>query len=409
MKPFDQLGNIVRDEWRQAEFDSRKLPDIACRALDRSRLADCVTPDQIVDWVAETPVLPPQGDLASTFGQPPLVVYRDPRFFIEVLFWTTGTTAIHQHGFAGAFTVLAGSSVQTEYRFEVHDRVNAHMLLGDLTLEQSSVLRRGDIQPIHPGDRLIHAVFHLETPSVTVVVRSHSDQESGVQYQYLRPHLAIDPFFTDPAMTRRLQILTLLDSLKSSRYGEIAGRILTRADCLETFEVLRRARRHCGSHGATFARLTDAARARHGSRIDRLLTVIGEAEREEILISRRDRILDRDHRFLLALLINLSDRDAILSMIGQEYETTDPGALALQWLSDLSVEHVLGIEIDDLNALLLPHLMAGLSFEAICNRLSGEYSPEEVAAQKVALHEHCERLRNHPPLRPLLHAIEALP
>ena len=97
--------------------------------------------------------------------------------------------------------------------------------------------------------------------------------------------------------------------------------------------MLRRASRHCGSHGAAFGHLTDAARARHGSRIDRLLTVIEEAEREEILISRRDRILDRDHRFLLALLINLSDRNAILSMIGQEYETTDPGALALQWLS----------------------------------------------------------------------------
>jgi len=402
VKRFAQLGDLMRDEWREAEFDSRKLPDIACRVLHRSRLADCVTPEHIVDWVAETPVLPPQGDLASTFGQPPLVVYRDPRFFIEVLFWTTGTTAIHQHGFAGAFTVLAGSSIQTEYRFEVHDRVNAHMLLGDLTLERSTVLRRGDIQPIHPGDKLVHSVFHLEMPSVTVVVRSQSDQESGIQYQFLRPHLAIDPFFTDPAMTRRLQILALLDSLKSPRYQEIAGRVLQRADCLETFEVLRLARRHCGSHGALFAHLTDAARARHGSRIDRLLTVIDEAEREEILISRRDRILDRDHRFLLALLINLSDRDAILSMIGREYETTDPGALALEWLSGLSAQHVLGIEIDDLNALLLQYLVAGLSFEGICDRLSGEYLPEDVAAQKFALHEHCERLRHHAPLRPLL-------
>ena len=46
--------------------------------------------------------------------------------------------------------------------------------------------------------------------------------------------------------------------------------------------------------------------------------------------------------------------------------------------------------------------MAGLSFEAICERLGRDYPPEEVAAQKFALHEHCERLRNHAPLRPLL-------
>jgi hypothetical protein len=86
---FEQLGRLVREEWRQAEFDSRTLPDIACRALDKNRLADRVRPEQIVQWVADTPVLPPQGDLRSTFGQPPLVVYQDPRFYIEVLFWTT--------------------------------------------------------------------------------------------------------------------------------------------------------------------------------------------------------------------------------------------------------------------------------------------------------------------------------
>ena len=157
---------------------------------------------------------------------------------------------------------------------------------------------------------------------------------------------AINPFFTNPAMTRRLQTLGLLDSLKSPRYEEIAGRILQRADSLETFEVLRRARRHCGSHGAAFGGLTrdcGSCEARVKNRWATHRHRGGRARGDLIFMPRPDP--HRDHGFSLGLLINLSDRDAILSMIGQEYETTDPGALALQWLSGLSAEHVLGIEI----------------------------------------------------------------
>ena len=168
---FEALGRRVHDEWRLVDFESRRLAAIAYEALRDARLHERVTWDGLVDWVAESPLLPTQHDLSMEFGQPPLVVYAEPRFYIEALFWTTGTTAIHQHGFSGAFTVLTGSSVQTEYAFHVRERVNAHMVLGDLEFLRATVLRRGDVQPIHSGSDLIHSVFHLETPSVTVVVR----------------------------------------------------------------------------------------------------------------------------------------------------------------------------------------------------------------------------------------------
>jgi hypothetical protein len=45
-------------------------------------------------------------------------VYAGRRFYVEVVFWAEGTTAIHQHSFSGAFQVLVGSSIHTLYGFE---------------------------------------------------------------------------------------------------------------------------------------------------------------------------------------------------------------------------------------------------------------------------------------------------
>ena len=102
-----------------SDFDDRAFPEIACEALHSWSLHGRITYDDVIDWVAQATVLPTQTDLEAAFGEPPVVVSSDSRFHIGVLFWATGTTALHQHSFSGAFTVLSGSSVQSQYRFIV--------------------------------------------------------------------------------------------------------------------------------------------------------------------------------------------------------------------------------------------------------------------------------------------------
>ena len=177
--------------------------------------------------------------------------------------------------------------------------------------------------------------------------------------------------------------------------------MLRRADCLEAYEILSRARRRRHGDAASFERLLDTTRTRHGSRVDCILASIEGAEREAVLISRREKILDPDHRFFLALLLNVPDREAILSAIASTYGTNNPRGLVMQWLSELSGLDTLGIEIDDTNALLLRGLLAGWSFDATCDSLVADYSAGEVAAQRESLQEQYDRIRNHAPLRPL--------
>lgn len=83
------------------------------------------------------------------------------------------------------------------------------------------------------------------------------------------------------------------------------------------------------------------------------------------------------------------------------YGTATPQDLVLQWLSELSGVDVLGLEVDALNTSLLRGLLAGLSFQEICDGLSEEYSAGEVAAQRQSLREQYDRIRTHAPLRPL--------
>lgn len=401
MDLFHTLGTRIDADWCRANYDNRRLPEIATDALAALRIWDHLGYDDIMRWVATAQLLPFQGDLSSKFGQPPVTLWWHPRFQITALFWTTATTAIHEHRFSGAFAVLAGSSLQMRYRFALRERVSSQVLLGDLALHDVRLLRRGDIHPIYSGSELIHAVFHLDMPSVTIVVRTHADVEAGVQYQYLRPHLAYDSFYQDHHVTRRQQILDLAARLKSEQYESLAGEVLARVDFLETYYVLSKARQVFKEDEAPFTRMVERARDRHGSKVDMLIPVIEEMRREALLVSRRERITDPEHRFLLALLINLPDRDSILDVIRQTYGG-EPRERVVQWLKALSDKDVLGLEFDDVNLSIVRHLLEGLTLEEVVRRLATAYPDEQIIAQQAEIEEHCERIRDLVAFRALL-------
>jgi hypothetical protein len=193
---------------------------------------------------------------------------------------------------------------------------------------------------------------------------------------------AARPVSKSPARTMKLNPDSVKDLAPSARMGtNVKGGIP----------------RLTGSGG----RFLDGARARHGVRIDMMLPVFDEMDREAALVSRRERVLDGDHRFLLALLINLPDRESILSMVRERY-SGDPEQLVMKWISELSGTDVLGIDVDPLNASILRCLIAGLSFEATCDRLRQEYSSEEIAAPRDDLERHCERIKGLAAFRTLL-------
>src|SRR3954468_14051888 len=236
---FKELGDTVLERWKRANFSLAKFPEIARAALDARPPAKRVKLPAVMRDFLLREEQPAQTD--SPFGEPEIVVYSHPRFYIQLLFWMDGTTAIHQHEFSGAFHVMHGSSIHAHYEFEKARSVTPYLRIGNLRMKQMELLESGRTVPIASGQQDIHSLFHLDSPSVTVVVRTQHDPGTGPQLNYLPPHIAIDPHFSDTLMLRRKQLLDVLEQGEDSAYAELVKEMVADLDFERGFSVLQ----HC--------------------------------------------------------------------------------------------------------------------------------------------------------------------
>lgn len=344
---FDELGALIEQRWREQNYDAELFPALAAQALAEASLDQHVSPWYIIQWLFHTTHLPSQQDLPGKFGDPPITLFSGPRFHIDVYFWLDGTTSIHQHAFCGAFQVLAGSSIHSHYRFACGEVINEHFHLGAMTLETVELLEQGQIKPILPGERYIHSLFHLDRPSATICVRTYHTTTGSPQYNYVKPSFAIDPFFSDPLTTKLLQGAALLLKMEYPDSLAMIDDLLTRADFQTTFALLDLARGFLhgkpleNAFGLTtgeeqWQRLLATARQRHGQRVELIPPVFAEAQRQNNLIHRRSQITSPEHRFFLALLLNVPCREKVLEMVAQRFPDNDPIETVTDWVEELA-------------------------------------------------------------------------
>lgn len=398
---FESLGETAAAAWAQYNFDSDAFPEIATDVLRQADTCRAVSGLDILEWVASSASLPQQPNLHSDFGNPPITLFWHPKFYIEALYWTVGTPGVHQHGFSGAFAVLEGSSLQSSYTFAVERRVNANMLFGELSLSDVRLLRKGDVQPIRSGTHLIHSVFHLDSPSVTIVVRTMADIEHHPQYLYHRPYLAINQFYDDQEATRKIQVLSFLDQIRSSRFKVVAAQALESSDLYVAWRLLQHLR-FSPSGASAFDEWVEIARRKHGPDVDKLAVVAAELDRESVLVTRRALVTSPEHRFLLALLMNVPSRDLILAMVQEYYPDQDAKELVARWAFEMSGTQISGVDFNDLNRLLFRSLLDGLDTTSAIALLERDYSRAEVEQHRDRLVERCTELRKSTLFRPLL-------
>jgi hypothetical protein len=397
---FTELGQKIKEEWRRSEFDSDWLPAIACETLLKEPPSAALDYLDVITWAESASALPQQARLDEAFGQPPLTVFWDDRFRIDVLFWHTATTGIHQHQFCGAFALLAGSSLHCRYEFNLERQLSEGLLLGSVELKHAELLKTDDAREIRGSSTLIHSLFHLDSPSVSVVVRTPNDARYAPEFEYKPPNLAIDPSNSNPAITKKMQLLRLLLRLKSPDYERMAKVALENSDQRLAFLILRQALVH-HEDPDLFGRLLTVARERHGAEVDLLLPSLQEEWRRSFVITQRAQVVNPDHRFFLALLMNLPSRAAISKIISDRHPESDPLSLVEQWCKELSGLETIGIEFDQTIELLFGYLLRGHSVERILELLGERFSPEDVRKQQASITELCERIRAAEILHPL--------
>lgn len=352
MQFFETLGALVEQRWRRENYDENAFPAVASEALEQMAPSEHLDPWDVIRWVHNSNTLPPQQDLPASFGNPPITLYDGPRFHIDIYFWLDGTTSIHQHGFCGAFQVALGSSLHSRYTFGEEREINAHFSVGKTVLENVELLKQGDTRRILPGREFIHSLFHLERPSATITIRTYSTP-GGPQYKYLKPHFAIDPFFGEASAIRKVQTVSLLLGMDHPEADSLIGDLVSSSDFQTTFSVLQTAAHHLKDRGLEsmfhldtrrrrFNDLLDRARTAHGDLVDLIAPVLEEENRQNNLTSRRAQITGEDHRFFLALLLNVQSRTHVLELVKHRVPDRDPVDTITDWVEELSSIRVLG-------------------------------------------------------------------
>ncbi len=328
---FTTLGRTVSTRWQTANFSPAAFPEIARTAFVEQPPSEHVdVPALLRDFLLDDAQ---SLQTTSGFGQPELIVHDEPRFYIQVLCWLEGTTDIHQHSFSGAFHVLAGSSIHSQFEFENAETISAHLRIGDLRLRETHLLETGATVPIHSGPAHLHSLFHLDTPSLTVVIRTHTDPGSDPQFTYLPPHLAIDPLHADPLTLRRKQILDLLETTGDPEHPALVRRMLTQLDFERGFLILQNsigALRAAGEWDETLS----IFEKKHGSLANGVASTLDEIIRRDALAEMRASVTEVEHRFFLALLLNVPDRATILRLVAEKFPGP-PLDTILRWAGEL--------------------------------------------------------------------------
>lgn len=368
---FTDLGRTVLARWKQQNFNVAAFPEIAQTALTKRPPAKHVKVEELIAEFLLEDEQPFQSQ--SGFGQPELIVYDDPRFYIQILFWLEGTTDIHQHQFSGAFHVLAGSSLHTQFRFENAESVSSHLRVGEVKVKtQPKLLETGSTEAIVSGPGYIHSLFHLDTPSLTVVVRTHNDPGTGPQFTYLPPHLAVDPFLQDSLTTRRKQLLDVLEKTQDRAYVPLVLKMLKQLDFERGFFVLQNCVGHLRALGA-WDKVWAAFSKKHGRLAAYVAPTIDEIIWRDAIVELRGQVGDPEHRFFLALLLNVSNRADLLALVAKRFGD-DPVEIVLRWVEELvepsdfttwildaEFPEDLEVPLDDQPAVLLAALRSFLS------------------------------------------------
>ena len=336
---FGRLGRQLDERWLREAYDEARFPDLAAAALREWSLDSRLSADGLIAWLCEAHPLPPQVEAKLEY---PFTLFQNERFSIDALFWMDGSMDIHDHTFWGAFQVLSGSSIHARYSWTEQHRISSHMSRGELALRSVEELRAGDVRRILPGRSLVHTVFHLERPSVSILVATRNDPRFEQSFSYLAPGLAVNVLAEDQRRETSLRALSLMAELRPERYPEAMARFVASSGVDDAFHGLLHAFQRLD--GPAFDRLVSVAQGAHGSLADLWARAFEENRRQANIVTRRSLVSEPVHRFFLAVVLNAPDRESILETVWRRFPNDNPIDTVMRWVRELAEIPVEGPE-----------------------------------------------------------------
>jgi len=198
-----RLAARIDSEWKPAGSRVSAFPAIAARALSDAQPHRQYDLASLAEWTLSQRSFPQACNPFGPQGPPAFTIWSDGRFFANIYAYATPEVVIHDHDFAGAFVNLSGTTIHATYEFADAERIVPAVHVGELAVHDVEVVRPGDVRRIDPGRRFIHQVWHVDQPTVVLVIRTGPrSAPSRRQFQYLRAGIATE-VFRDDAMSVR--------------------------------------------------------------------------------------------------------------------------------------------------------------------------------------------------------------
>lgn len=222
---FSGLADDIQAAFNHAGRDHDLLGAISNEHLGRFMRETQFDAKAFLAWSISADNLPFQG-WNFDFGEPAITVARNDILRIDILFWMQKAAPVHDHVTCGSFGAFMGDRLHTRYSFQSDSPDDADISVGTLDVHDFHYMREGEASEIQPD--LIHDIYWLDTPSVTLVVRCN--EHPGVTRRpadYLWPGIRIvDPLrLPDSLVKRRSEALELLARADTGVYVESLTRI----------------------------------------------------------------------------------------------------------------------------------------------------------------------------------------
>ena len=176
---------------------------------------------------------------------------------------------------------------------------------GELVQTEIEHLKEGDVRLILPGDQMIHSVFHLASPSLSICVRTAGRHNLiPVQRTFSPVGLGVDPFFQSERLTLLPRIVGFGLEHRLKQTMEELRLLVPKSDALELLRIFDTVFAHFGRDLEPLLQLIDRMHPRHDALKERLGAFYPHRVREQQLVQLRHTIADESQRKALGLLLN---------------------------------------------------------------------------------------------------------
>ncbi|RKG59539.1 hypothetical protein D7X30_10810 [Corallococcus sp. AB011P] len=147
----------------------------------------------------------------------------------------------------------------------------------------------------------------------------------------------------------------------------------------------------------------------HGALAEELRPVFKEYMRQALLIDRRGQVKDPEHRYFLALLLNVERGEHIQQLVRQRFPDRDPVDLIMKWVTALTQpaeggarsRDSLGVPLDESALIVFRELLHSRGHAEVMARLKETFDDDEVDGQSDDIAALAASLRESTLFRPL--------